>query len=163
MQKRSSSAPTPLDITKEMGGILAATLLPQSGPIWVSIVFGGLVSFAMGLVLSSLLLLPFVRLVAFAVVTLAGGTDSSTVVDFHQRYLLTGGMSFEIPLVLILLDRTQRLSVETLARHRLLLLSASLLMAWLATPRVTLSGVLPLALWMWLLFELGIRASRRLN
>jgi serine/threonine-protein kinase len=162
-RKRSHYAPTPLDITKEMGGILAATLLPQDGPIWVSIVFGGLVSFATGLVMSSLLLLPFVRLVAFAVVTLAGGTDSSAVVDFHQRYLLTGGLSCEIPLILILLDRTQKVSAETLARHRLLLLAASLLMAWFATPRVTLSGVLPLAFWMWLLFELGIRASRRLN
>ncbi len=163
VRQRPSSAPTPLDIVKEMGGILAATLLPQDGPIWVSIVFGGLVSFATGLVMSSLLLLPFVRLVAFSVVSLAGGTDSSAVVDFHQRYLLTGGLSCEIPLVLILLDRTQRLSAETLARHRLLLLAPSLLMAWLATPRVTMSGVLPLAFWMWLLFELGIRASRRLN
>lgn len=160
---RPSSAPTPLDIAKEMGGILAATLLPQNGPIWVSILFGGLVSFAMGLVMSSLLLLPFVRLVAFAVVTLAGGTDSSAVVDFHQRYLLTGGVSCEIPLVLILLDRTQKISAETLARHRLLLLAVSLGLAWLATPRVTVSGVLPLAFWMWILFELGIRASRRLN
>ena len=160
---RKRDAPTPLDVLMEMGGILAATLLPQQGPLWISLVLGGLVSFGMGLLLSSLVLLPLVRLSAHLMVLVAGGTDSAAIVDFHQRYLWTGGFSCEIPLLVVLLDRTGRITAEFLARHRFLLLAISLVLAWWVTPRVELSAVLPLAFWIWGRFELGIRGARRRN
>ncbi|MEE2752058.1 MAG: twin-arginine translocase subunit TatC [Myxococcota bacterium] len=161
--RKSSSvtrSTTAVDVFDEMLGILGNLLLPKDGPSWISIVIGPPLFFAMGLVLSSLVLMPFLQLVAW-VMTLTGlGDGQSGIGDFHQRYLITGGVAFEIPLFLMLLNQTRVVYASTLARHRVLLLGLSMLLAWWATPRIDLASVIPLGLWIWMLFEVGIRGSR---
>jgi len=161
--RKSSSvtrSTTAIDVFDEMLGILGNLLLPKDGPSWVSIVIGPPLFFAMGLVLSSFVLMPFLQLVAWVMTTTGLGESSSGIGDFHQRYLITGGVAFEIPLFLMLLNQTRVVYASTLARHRVLLLGLSMLLAWWATPRIDLASVIPLGIWIWMLFEVGIRGSR---
>lgn len=86
-------------------------------------------------------------------------TDISTYLDFVLALFLAFGLAFEIPIVVLLVCKTELSDVETLSRSRPYVIVASFVIGMLLTPPDIISQTL-LAIPMCLLFELGLMASR---
>ena len=98
----------------------------------------------------------------FTSITLEGVTqmtDITNYLDFVLKMLVAFGLSFEVPVVIILLTRMGVVNVETLGEKRPYVIVGSFVVGMLITPPDIISQVL-LAVPVWLLFELGLVVAR---
>ncbi|EXJ17252.1 twin-arginine translocase subunit TatC [Imhoffiella purpurea] len=86
-------------------------------------------------------------------------TDISAYLDFVLTLFFAFGLAFEIPIATILLVAIGAVTPEALARKRPYVIVGVFVVGMLLTPPDVISQTL-LAVPMWLLFELGIVASR---
>jgi sec-independent protein translocase protein TatC len=86
-------------------------------------------------------------------------TDISHYLDFVLTLFFAFGVSFEVPIVAILLVMSGTLSRESLADKRPYVIVAAFVIGMILTPPDVVSQTL-LAMPIWLLFELGLLASR---
>lgn len=86
--------------------------------------------------------------------------DISQFLSFALRLFLSFALAFQIPLLIILLVKTQITSIETLKKRRPYIIVAAFLTGILLTPSDIISQIL-LAVPLWLLFELGLFLARR--
>jgi len=86
-------------------------------------------------------------------------TDISRYLDFVIKLLFAFGMAFEVPVATVLLIVSGVSTVESLAKKRAYVIVGAFVVGMLLTPPDAVSQVL-LAIPMWLLFELGLFASR---
>lgn len=87
--------------------------------------------------------------------------DISSYLHFSLRLLIAFGLAFEIPVLVVLLIKTNLVSKETLQQKRRYIIVLNFIVGMLLTPDVT-SQVM-LALPMCLLFELGLLVSSKVH
>ena len=86
-------------------------------------------------------------------------TDIGEYLDFILKIFFAFGVAFEVPIATILLVYTGATSAESLAKKRPYIIVGAFVIGMLLTPPDIISQTL-LALPMWVLFELGLIASR---
>ncbi|HEA25967.1 MAG TPA: twin-arginine translocase subunit TatC [Ectothiorhodospiraceae bacterium] len=86
-------------------------------------------------------------------------TDIGEYLDFILKIFFAFGIAFEVPIVVILLIWTGMTTAEALAAKRPYMVVGAFVVGMLLTPPDIISQTL-LALPMWLLFEVGLLASR---
>lgn len=87
-------------------------------------------------------------------------TDIGKYLDFMMALFLAFGISFEVPVAILLLVWSGLVKPETLARQRAYVLLGAFVLGMLLTPPDFISQTL-LAIPMYLLFEVGIFMARR--
>jgi len=88
-------------------------------------------------------------------------TDIGKYLDFVLVLLLAGGVSFEVPIAVLVAVLLGWVKVEQLVEWRGYVIVAIFIIAAIITPPDGLSQIM-LALPMWALYEVGIVASRML-
>jgi sec-independent protein translocase protein TatC len=86
-------------------------------------------------------------------------TDISEYLDFVLKIFFAFGVAFEVPIATIIIVWTGMTTPEKLAEKRPYIIVAAFIIGMLLTPPDVISQTL-LALPMWLLFEVGLWASR---
>lgn len=86
-------------------------------------------------------------------------TDISEYLDFVLKIFFAFGVAFEVPIATILLVWTGMITPESLSQKRPYIIVGAFVIGMLLTPPDIISQTL-LALPMWLLFEMGLFASR---
>jgi len=86
-------------------------------------------------------------------------TDISSYLDFVLQMFLAFGITFEVPLIVLLLIRTGIVEHQTLVNQRPYIIIAAFVVGMLLTPPDVFSQIL-LAVPLCLLFELGLLLSR---
>ncbi|MEW5682007.1 MAG: twin-arginine translocase subunit TatC [Pseudomonadota bacterium] len=86
-------------------------------------------------------------------------TDISSYLDFVLKLFFAFGLSFEIPVAILLMVWTGVTTREALAEKRPYIIVGAFILGMLLTPPDVISQTL-LAVPMWLLFELGLSLSR---
>ncbi len=86
-------------------------------------------------------------------------TDIGRYLDFVMKLFLAFGLTFELPVAIVLLVSTGATTVESLKEKRPYVVVGCFVAGMLLTPPDVLSQTL-LALPMWLLFEVGLLAAR---
>jgi len=89
-------------------------------------------------------------------------TDISKYLDFVLKMFFAFGVAFEVPIATILIVRSGLTTTESLVKKRPYIIVAAFVIGMLLTPPDVISQTL-LAIPMWLLFELGIFFSRRVE
>lgn len=117
--------------------------------------------FYLGIAFAYFLLLPMVFKVVQAM-TPAGVSampDISAYLDFVIMIFIAFGFGFEMPIATILIVSTGMISAEDLGKKRPYIIVGAFVVGMLLTPPDIISQVM-LAIPMWLLFEIGLFASR---
>ncbi|MCK5726538.1 MAG: twin-arginine translocase subunit TatC [Thiotrichaceae bacterium] len=117
--------------------------------------------FYLGIAFAYFLLLPMIFKVV-AVMTPAGVTampDISEYLDFVMMIFIAFGFGFEMPIATILIISTGMISAKDLGKKRPYIVVGAFIVGMLLTPPDIISQIM-LAIPMWLLFEIGLFASR---
>ena len=119
------------------------------------------VLFLAGMAFAYLLVFPlaFKVLASFAPEGVAWMTDIDKYFNFVLTMFIVFGITFEIPVAVVLLVRMNVVSVEKLAQARPYVIVGAFVLAAIVTPPDVVSQLL-LAFPLWLLYELGIVAAR---
>ncbi|WP_445428170.1 twin-arginine translocase subunit TatC [Alishewanella sp. HL-SH05] len=120
-----------------------------------TLLFYGGIAFAYFIVFP--LVFAFFTSVAPEGVTIA--TDITSYLDFVLKLFFAFGLSFEIPIAILLLVWSGSVSRATLAEKRPYIIVGAFILGMLLTPPDVLSQTL-LAIPMWMLFEVGLWLSR---
>ena len=86
-------------------------------------------------------------------------TDISALLSFMTTLILAFGLTFQLPIIVIVLVRTGLVSRETLRRKRPLMIIAAFTIGMLCTPPDVISQTL-LAIPLWALYEIALLLSR---
>lgn len=128
---------------------------------WMTVVSLGL--FLLGMLFCFYWVLPF--LFRCLIKTLPNSVvfmpDMGNAVDFITRMLLVFGLSFQVPLICVVLVKFNWLTVEGLKKARPYAIVGAFTLGMVLTPPDVLSQVM-LALPLWLLYELGIFLAKAL-
>lgn len=89
-------------------------------------------------------------------------TDITKYLDFVLKMFFAFGIAFEVPVATILIVRSGLTTTESLVKKRPYIIVGAFVIGMLLTPPDVISQTL-LAIPMWLLFELGIIFSRRVE
>lgn len=101
----------------------------------------------------------------FTSITLQGVTqmtDISEYLDFVLKMFMAFGISFEVPVAIVLLTKMGVLDASTLGEKRPYVIVGSFVVGMLITPPDIISQVL-LAIPVWLLFELGVIVAKAID
>ncbi len=89
-------------------------------------------------------------------------TDISEYLDFVLKMFMAFGVSFEVPVAIVLLTKMGALDANTLGEKRPYVIVGSFVVGMLITPPDIISQVL-LAVPVWLLFELGVIVAKAID
>jgi sec-independent protein translocase protein TatC len=140
---------------------IAPALYSREKKLMAPLVFSSTLLFYAGIAFAYFVVFPiifaFFTSVAPEGVTIA--TDISSYLDFVLKLFFAFGLSFEIPIVVLLLIWSGSVSRETMIEKRPYVIVGAFILGMLLTPPDVLSQTL-LAIPMWLLFEAGLWLSR---
>lgn len=140
---------------------IAPALYSKEKRLMAPLVFSSTLLFYAGIAFAYFVVFPlvfaFFTSVAPEGVTIA--TDISSYLDFVLKLFFAFGLSFEIPIAILLLVWSGSVSRQALAEKRPYIIVAAFIVGMLLTPPDVLSQIL-LAIPMCLLFEVGLWLSR---
>lgn len=148
-------------ILHQVWGFIAPGLYQHEKKFAAPLLVSSVVLFYLGIAFAYFVVLPL----AFGFFTLAGPEgisvmpDISNILDFCLGMFFAFGFAFEIPVATFLLVLTGITSVATLAEKRSYIFLGCFVVGMLVTPPDVFSQTI-LALPMYLLFEVGVLASR---
>jgi sec-independent protein translocase protein TatC len=151
-------------ILHQIWGFIAPGLYQHEKKFAVPLLVSSVVLFYLGIAFSYFVVLPL----AFGFFTLAGPEgisvmpDISNILDFCLGMFFAFGFAFEIPVATFLLVLTGITRVETLTEKRTYIFLGCFVVGMLVTPPDVFSQTI-LALPMYLLFEVGVLASRAIK
>jgi len=145
----------------QLWSFVAPGLYSHEKQLAISLLFSSILLFYLGMVFAYYAVFPlvFAFLTGTAPEGVAVMTDISHYLDFVLTLFFAFGIAFEIPVATILLVAAGITTPEDLARKRPYLIVGVFVVGMLLTPPDVISQTL-LALPMWILFELGVLASR---
>lgn len=125
-------------------------------------VFFSTAFFGLGVLFCYFLLLPFAIpfLMTYKTENLTAIIRIGDYIDFVLKFLLASGVVFELPLVIVLLTRMGVVSPDTLAKHRKFAVLGAFVIGAILTPTPDIFNQTILTVPIYLLYELGILASR---
>jgi sec-independent protein translocase protein TatC len=145
----------------EIWAFVAPALLPQERRAIVPSLYLGLVLFLMGAALAYFVVLPLALsfMMGFQVGTLEPNIIASAYLSFVVRLLLSFGIAFELPVVLLVLASLGMIDAESLVGKRRYAIAGSAVLAAILTPGDVISTVL-LMIPLIMLYELSILMIR---
>lgn len=140
---------------------IAPALYSKEKRLMIPLVFSSTLLFYAGIAFAYFIVFPivfaFFTSVAPSGVTIA--TDISSYLDFVLKLFFAFGLSFEIPIAILLLVWSGSVTRHALAEKRPYIIVGAFILGMLLTPPDVLSQTL-LAIPMWMLFEAGLWLSR---
>lgn len=148
-------------ILYQMWAFIAPGLYTHERKLILPLLFSSTLLFYLGMVFAYYVVFPlmFSFFVTVAPEGVAVMTDISEYLDFVLKIFFAFGVAFEVPIATILLVWTGVTTPESLAQKRPYIIVGAFIIGMMLTPPDVISQTL-LALPMWLLFELGLIASR---
>ncbi len=148
-------------ILYQMWAFIAPGLYTHERKLILPLLFSSTLLFYLGMVFAYYVVFPlmFSFFVTVAPEGVAVMTDISEYLDFILKIFFAFGVAFEVPIATILLVWTGVTTPESLAEKRPYIVVGAFIIGMLLTPPDVISQTL-LALPMWLLFEMGLIASR---
>ncbi|MBJ6608811.1 MAG: twin-arginine translocase subunit TatC [Candidatus Thiothrix moscowensis] len=145
----------------QVWGFVAPGLYQHEKKIVTPLLLSSVILFYLGMAFAYFFVLPMVFsiLPSFAPTNVNVSPDIAEYLDFVMMMFMAFGIGFEMPVATILLISTGIASRETLEQSRPYVIVAAFTIGMLLTPPDVLSQVM-LAVPMWLLFEVGLLASR---
>ncbi|GAA5016620.1 twin-arginine translocase subunit TatC [Acinetobacter puyangensis] len=121
------------------------------------LLFGSILLFYLGVAFAYFITLPAILhfFISVSPETVAPMTDVNSYLSFCMKLFLVFGLTFEIPIVTLVLILAGLISTQSLAEKRRFIIVGCFFVAMFVTPPDALSMVM-LAIPMWLLFELGL-------
>lgn len=125
-------------------------------------VFFSTIFFGIGVLFCFLVLLPVAIpfLLSYKTENLIAIIRIGDYIDFVLKFLLASGVVFELPLVIVLLSRMGVVSPDTLAKYRKVAVLGAFIIGAILTPTPDIFNQTILSIPIYLLYELGILASR---
>lgn len=140
---------------------IAPALYSKEKRLMAPLVFSSTLLFYAGIAFAYFIVFPlvFAFFTSVAPVGVTIATDISSYLDFVLKLFFAFGLSFEIPIAILLLVWSGSVSRQALAEKRPYIIVGAFILGMLLTPPDVLSQVL-LAIPMCLLFEVGLWLSR---
>jgi sec-independent protein translocase protein TatC len=125
-------------------------------------VFFSTIFFGIGVLFCYLVLLPVAIpfLLSYKTENLVAIIRIGDYIDFVLKFLLASGVVFELPLVIVLLSRLGIVSPDTLAKYRKFAFLGAFIIGAILTPTPDVFNQTILSIPIYLLYEIGILASR---
>ncbi|MBJ9901562.1 twin-arginine translocase subunit TatC [Acinetobacter bereziniae] len=125
---------------------------------------GSIVLFYLGIAFAYFLVLPSILhfFISVSPETVAPMTDINSYLTFCLKLFLVFGLTFEIPIITLLLILISVVSTQSLIEKRRFIIVGCFFIAMFVTPPDAISMIM-LAIPMWLLFEIGLLAGRFLE
>lgn len=125
---------------------------------------GSIVLFYLGIAFAYFLVLPSILhfFISVSPETVAPMTDINSYLTFCLKLFLVFGLTFEIPIITLLLILIGIVSTQSLIEKRRFIIVGCFFIAMFVTPPDAISMIM-LAIPMWLLFEIGLLAGRFLE
>ena len=148
----------------QIWSFIAPGLYQNERSITLPLLVSSVLLFYMGILFAYYVVFPLVFnfLVGIAPQGVTVMTDISKYLDFVLKMFFAFGVAFEVPVATILIVRSGLTTTENLVKKRPYIIVAAFVIGMLLTPPDVISQTL-LAIPMWLLFELGIFFSRRVE
>jgi sec-independent protein translocase protein TatC len=148
-------------ILHQMWGFVAPALYRHERKLILPLLVSSSLLFYAGMAFAYFVVFPlmFKFFIAVAPEGVTVMTDISEYLDFVLKIFFAFGVAFEVPIATILLIWTGMATPESLAEKRPYIIVGAFVIGMLLTPPDIISQTL-LALPMWILFELGLLASR---
>ena len=148
-------------ILYQMWGFIAPALYRHERRLVLPLLASSTLLFYAGMAFAYFVVFPlmFKFFIAVAPEGVAVMTDISEYLDFVLKIFFAFGVAFEVPIATILLIWTGMVTPQSLAAKRPYIIVGAFVVGMLLTPPDVISQTL-LALPMWILFELGLWASR---
>ena len=148
-------------ILYQMWGFVAPALYRHERKLVLPLLISSSLLFYAGIAFAYYVVFPlmFKFFIAVAPEGVAVMTDISEYLDFVLKIFFAFGVAFEVPIATILIVWTGMATPESLAGKRPYIIVGAFVIGMLLTPPDVISQTL-LALPMWLLFEVGLVASR---
>jgi len=121
------------------------------------LLFGSIVLFYVGIAFAYFLALPSILhfFISVSPETVAPMTDINSYLSFCLKLFLVFGLTFEIPIITLVLILIGFVSTQTLAEKRRFIIVGCFFVSMFITPPDAISMIM-LAIPMWILFELGL-------
>ena len=118
--------------------------------------------FGIGVLFCYLFLLPFAIpfLLTYKTENLIAIIRIGDYIDFVLKFLLASGLVFELPLIIVLLSRMGIVNPDTLAKYRKFAFLGAFILGAILTPTPDIFNQTILSIPIYLLYEVGILASR---
>ena len=123
--------------------------------------FGSIVLFYLGVAFAYFITLPAILhfFISVSPESVAPMTDINSYLNFCLKLFLVFGLTFEIPIITLVLILIGVVSTQQLVEKRRFIIVGCFFVAMFVTPPDALSMIM-LAVPMWLLFELGLLAGK---
>ena len=148
-------------ILYQIWSFVAPGLYKKEKKIAIPVLLSSIVLFYVGVAFAYFIVLKGVLkfFITFAPQNVLPMTDIASYLSFAMKLFMVFGLTFEIPVITLLLILVGLVSVETLADKRRYIIVGCFAIAAVVTPPDGVS-MLMLAIPMWLLFELGLLLAR---
>jgi sec-independent protein translocase protein TatC len=148
-------------ILYQLWAFIAPGLYRKEKKIVLPIFFSSVILFYGGMVFAYFVVFPLVFMFFTSVVPegISVMPDIRAYLDFALKLFLAFGLSFEIPIVVVILSWLGTVDPDNLARKRPYVFVLCFILGMLLTPPDIISQIL-LAIPMWLLFEVGVLFGR---
>lgn len=149
-------------IMHQVWKFIAPGLLPKERRYVGFFVFFSSFFFGLGVMFCYVLLLPFAIpfLLQYKTDDLVAIIKIGEYIDFVLKFLLASGLVFELPLIIVLLSRLGVVNPESLGRYRKFAFLGSFIIGAILTPTQDVFNLTMMSIPIYLLFEIGILASR---
>lgn len=131
---------------------------------WIWLLIISIILFYLGAAFAYFFILPWIFkfLIYMAPSSVEIKPDMNQFLDFTLRLFLVFGITFEVPIITLLLIKSGLTSIETLQKKRPYIIVGAFVVGMLLTPPDVISQIM-LAIPLWLLFELGLFLAKISN
>jgi len=151
-------------ILYQLWAFIAPGLYKHEKTLAFPLLFSSIILFYLGMAFAYFVVFPlmFAFFTGIALEGVTMMTDISKYLDFVLKMFFAFGVAFEVPIATILVISTGMTTADKLANKRPYIIVVAFIVGMLLTPPDVVSQML-LAVPMWILFELGLLASRLLT
>ncbi|WP_180059544.1 twin-arginine translocase subunit TatC [Acinetobacter sp. YH12128] len=141
----------------QLWAFIKPALYEKERHLAMPLLFGSIVLFYAGIAFAYWVALPSILhfFMSVSPETVAPMTDINSYLSFCLKLFLVFGLTFEIPIITLILILIGVVSTQTLVEKRRFIIVGCFFVAMFATPPDALSMIM-LAIPMWMLFELGL-------
>ena len=145
----------------EMWAFIAPGLYRHEKKLAIPLIISSAILFYIGMIFAYFIVVPNVIafMAAFSPEGIVHSPDIAYYLDFMLKMFFAFGLAFEVPIATVLLVLSGVVSSKDLAAKRAYIIVGAFVFAMLLTPPDPMSQI-ALAIPMWLLFEVGLIASR---
>ena len=151
-------------IIYQIWSFIRPALYEKEKTLAVPLLFGSIVLFYLGVAFAYFITLPAILhfFISVSPESVAPMTDINSYLNFCLKLFLVFGLTFEIPIITLVLILIGVVSTESLVKKRRFIIVGCFFVAMFATPPDAISMIM-LAIPMWLLFEVGLLLGKMLE